>query len=142
MIVTKDKARCTAERLAIENSFLAENLILNTEEILKRKNEIKKLNEIYDFELIIQNPRKTFGFEVEIFDKDNDDVDIFYFIKNYILDNINKIKYYIKIGNFIYIKTKYNQIINTPQWCTPEYNLYQINPKLILKKNEKHLNDI
>ena len=143
MIIAPDKSKCTLERLAIENKFMTENLKRNTDELLKRKEELKKLNEINEFELLLRKSRKTFCFEYKILENHEDiEIEIQQFIKQKIIEfNNNKIKELLKIYNFFYIKTKYNQIIETEEYITPHFKLNQINPKYLLKK-QKQFNDL
>lgn len=141
MIVAPDKTRCSVERLALENGYLIENLKLNVKEILKRKSELKQLEEIYNFELRLRKKRKCYAFEIlNILDELFEEEDIFYFLKNYVFSKGNKIKIYTKLGNVIYIKLKSDELIENKEWTAPYCVLRQIDPKSIIKKIGKPLN--
>lgn len=143
MIVAPDKTQCTTERLAIENGFLIDNLKMNCEEIKKRQEELKKLDELYEFELKLRKSRKKFAFEIKKIDDQYEDIEPYQFIKDFIKDNKNEIKEYTKIYDFILVKLKYNQIIETKEWCLPHFLLRQMDPCNILKKNKNnYINNI
>lgn len=139
MIISPDKSKLTLERLAIENQFLKENLKLNINEIIKRKQDIKKLNELYDLELILTQNRKIFGFEIEYKSKDKVEAnsEVISLIKSIFRQNYgNIIKELNQIYNFIHLRLKYNMIYETREIETPLFIIRQINPKYILKKQE------
>ncbi len=135
MLVPSDKSQMTIERLAIETGFLCDNLKWNMCELKKRKDELKKLDEIYDLELLLRKSRKKFGFQIMKIDENFSEMDVFYFIKNYVISPTNDIKEYNKIYDFVYIKLKYNEIIENKEWTTPTFQIRQMNPKFILKKS-------
>ena len=141
MIVSPDKTRCSIERLALENGYLMENLKLNINEIYKRKEELKNLEAIYNFEIRLRKKRKCYAFEIIVHDEEHyEEEDIFYFLKNYVFNKDNKIKIYTKFGNILYIKLKSDELIENKEWNTPHCLLRQIDPKSIIKKCGKKLN--
>ena len=111
MIIAKDKTKLTSERIAIENKFLLENLNNNIKELEKRSELIKKLNNINQEEILFQKNRKTFGFEIDDL-KIEDKKEINWFVTKEIFKK-NKISKYVQINNLIYVKTAYNQYLNT-----------------------------
>ena len=142
MIISTNKSKLTLERLAIENYFLTKNVRLNIKEINKRLQKLKTLKEIYELEKIIQEPRKIFAFEIDY--KDNDkyfiDREVQDFVKNTFEKNqSNKIKKYLQLQNFIYIKVKYNIICTTKEYQCGIFDLRQINPKYIIKKQKNEI---
>lgn len=142
MIISTNKSKLTLERLAIENYFLTKNVRLNIKEINKRLQKLKTLKEIYELEKIIQEPRKIFAFEIDY--KENDkyfiDREVQDFVKNTFEKNqSNKIKKYLQLQNFIYIKVKYNIICTTKEYQCGIFDLRQINPKYIIKKQKNEI---
>ena len=142
MIISTNKSKLTLERLAIENYVLTKNVRLNIKESNKRLQKLKTLKEIYELEKIIQEPRKIFAFEIDY--KENDkyfiDREVQEFIKNTFEKNqSNKIKKYIQLQNFIYIKVKYNIICTTKEYQCGIFDLRQINPKYIIKKQKNEI---
>ena len=85
MIVSPDKTRCTIERLALENGYLLENLSNNIQEILKRKEELKQLEAIYNFEVRLRKKRKCYAFEVIIINDEMFDFTKFCINSNFII---------------------------------------------------------
>ena len=141
MIVSPDKTRCTIERLALENGYLLENLSNNIQEILKRKEELKQLEAIYNFEVRLRKKRKCYAFEVIIInDEMFDFTDVFYFLKDYVFKPDNKIRVYTKLSNIIYVKLKSDELIENKEWNCQHYILRQIDPKNIIKKCGTKLN--
>ena len=142
MIISTNKSKLTLERLAIENYFLTKNVRLNIKEITKRLKKLKTLKEIYELEKIIQEPRKIFAFEIDY--KENDkyfiDREVQEFVKNTFEKNqSNKIKKYLQLQNFIYIKVKYNIICSTKEYQCGIFFLHQINTKYIIKKQKNEI---
>ena len=131
MIIAKDKTKLTSERIAIENKFLLENLNNNIKELEKRSDLIKKLNNINQEEILFQKNRKTFGFEIENL-KIEDKKEINWFVTKEIFKK-NKISKYVQINNLIYVKTAYNQYLNTLEWETPIFKIRQIDPNKFFK---------
>ena len=120
-----------AERIAIENKFLLENLNNNIKELEKRSELIKKLNNINQEEILFQKNRKTFGFEIDDL-KIEDKKEINWFVTKEIFKK-NKISKYVQINNLIYVKTAYNQYLNTLEWETPIFKIRQIDPNKFFK---------
>lgn len=146
MIITSNKSNCTLERLAVENEFLKENLKQNINELIKRKKELKYEIEQNELAIILKSNRKTFCYEIlklPEFEYNHDiELKVEKFLKEEFENNGNKIKELIKIYNFYYIKTKYNEIKETLKIETPEFVIEQINPKFIMKKQKNLITNI
>ena len=139
MLVQSDKASMTIDRLAIENYFLNKNLKLNIKEINKRIKKVKELKEIYELEELLLKQRKVFAFEINYNQNDRVAVheEVLRFLRRTFQEEYaNKIKSLKYIGNFIYIKLKYNQVFENKEYDCGLFAIRQINPGKIIKKTK------